>query len=268
MFDAHAHVHDPRFDEDRDAVLERARENGVRGIVVIGTAVDTSRSALALARRHADLWCTVGIHPHRSDTATDADLAVIAALAAEPEVVGIGECGYDHGPHAKGTLAEQDALFRRHIELARETDLPLVLHVRDAFEPLFAAWDELVRDDVRAILHCFTGTREEARGCVERGMWVSFSGVITYKNAPEVRAAAAEVPADRVLIETDCPYLAPTPAEIPGPRSERGRRNEPAFLAHTLAAVAKARGLTLAEADALTEQNTRAAFRLDREPTP
>lgn len=261
MIDSHAHVDGPRFDADRDTALARARAAGVRLIVNVGHDVASSRRCVELAARDPHVYATVGIHPHEAGTATDADFAEVERLAHEPRVVGIGECGLDRGPHNHAPFDAQERLLRRHADLARTTGLPLVIHNRDTYPDLFRVLGEIVaahpswgsgRDGLRGVMHCFSGGPDEALRSVELGFVVSFSGVLTFKNAAATRAAAAVVPADRLLVETDCPYLAPEPF--------RGQRNEPAYVAYTLRKLAEVRGADVAEMDRLTEANTLRAF--------
>jgi len=251
LFDTHAHLHFPEFAGDFDAVLERARAAGVRRILTIGTDVATSRAAAAMAARTPDVWAAVGIHPHEAAEADEAALAEIERLASAPRVVAIGETGldyyYDHSPRDR-----QRTAFSRFIELAHAVGKPVVCHIRDA------------HDDARAILaagrvadcviHCFTGTPDDARAYAEMGCYVSFSGIVTYKTAQPLRDAVPLVPRDRLLIETDCPYLAPVP--------RRGKRNEPAFLPHTAEVVAHCAGMSFEELAAVTTQNACRVFGL------
>lgn len=255
MIDTHAHVDGPRFDGDRDAALARAWAAGVRLIVNVGHDLASSRRSVELAAREPHVFATVGIHPHEAGGATDADFAALEELARAPKVVGIGECGLDRGPHNHAPFDAQESLLRRHVDLARRLDLPLVVHNRDTYPDLFRILeDEARRGGVRGIMHCFSGGPEEALRSVALGFFVSFSGVLTFKNAPATREAAKVVPPDRLLVETDCPYLAPEP--------HRGQRNEPAYVAHTLRRLAEVRGADVAEMDRLTEANTLAAFTL------
>ena len=266
MIDTHAHVDGPRFDGDRDAALARASAAGVRLIVNVGHDVASSRRSVELAAREARVFAAVGIHPHEAGTATDADVAVLEELARAPRVVAIGECGLDRGPHNHAPFDAQERLFRRHVGLARRTGLPLVVHNRDTYPDLFRVLEDEVRADpswggrtrdvqgapLRGVMHCFSGGPEEAERSVALGFFVSFSGVLTFKNAPATREAAKVVPSDRLLVETDCPYLAPEP--------HRGERNEPAWVAHTLRRLAEVRGAGVAEMERVTESNTLRAF--------
>jgi TatD DNase family protein len=255
LFDSHAHVDGPEFDADRDLVLARARAAGVRRIVVIGAVGDiaSAERAVALAERDADVFATVATHPHDAAAMTDEWWAVHERLARHPRVVGIGETGldfyYDHAPREAQAIA-----FRRFVALARAVGKPVVCHVRDAHAEARAILADTGAADVGGIIHCFTGTPDDAAAYVELGFHVSFSGIVTYKNAQPIRDAVKRVPLERILVETDCPDLAPIPM--------RGKRNEPAFVVHTAAVVAREAGLTLAELAAATVANTERVFRL------
>ena len=256
LIDSHAHVDGPEFDADRDEALARARAAGVQRIVVIGAVGDpaSAERAVALAERDPEIWATVATHPHDVAQMTPAWWQIHDRLARHPRVVAVGETGldyyYDHSPREV-----QREAFARFIELARAVKKPVVCHIRDA------------HDDARAILaaggvtdcviHCFTGTPDDARAYAERGYYVSFSGIVTYKTAQPLRDAVPLVPRDRLLIETDCPYLAPVP--------RRGKRNEPAFLPHTAEVVARCSGMTFEE---LAEATTRNACRVFGLPEP
>jgi len=252
LFDSHAHVDGPEFDADRDEVLARARAAGVQRMIVIGAVGDTTSAerAVALAERDPDVWATVATHPHDVEKMTPAWWEVHERLAPHPRVVAIGETGldyyYDHSPREL-----QQETFRRFLELARRVGKPVVCHIRDAHEDARAILREGRAAELGCIIHCFTGTPDDARAYAEMDCYVSFSGIVTYKTAQPLRDAVPLVPRERLLIETDCPYLAPIP--------KRGKRNEPAFITHTAAVVAACAGLNF---DELAEQTTRNACRV------
>jgi TatD DNase family protein len=253
--DSHAHVDGPEFDLDRDDVLARARAAGVERLVVIGAVgtPDSAQRAVDLASLHPDVFATVATHPHEAGQMTDEWWAVHERLAPHPRVVAIGETGldyyYDHAPREA-----QQAAFTRFIDLARRVGKPVVCHVRDAHEDARRILKDGRAAELGVVIHCFTGTAEDASAYVAMGCYLSFSGIATYKTAEPIRQAIARVPVDRLLIETDCPYLAPIP--------KRGRRNEPAFLVHTAEVVAKAAGLSLEALARHTVANTCEIFRL------
>lgn len=255
LIDSHAHVDGEEFDRDRGDVLARARAAGIRHIVTVGTGPSLERIARApaLAEREADVFATVGVHPHDAAKIEAHWWPELQRLARLPRVVAIGETGldyhYDHSPRD----AQIDA-FRAHVRLAREVGKPVVCHVRDAHADTLTVLAEEKAAEVGGVIHCFTGGPDDARGYVAAGMHVSFSGIITFKSAGEIRAAVREVPLSRILIETDCPYLAPIPM--------RGKRNEPAFIVHTAAAVAAAAGVTPEILAAAATANTSRLFRL------
>ena len=255
LFDSHAHVDGPEFDADRGEVLARARAAGVQRIVVIGAVGDTTSAerAVALAERDPEIWATVATHPHDVAQMTPAWWDVHERLAPHPRVVAIGETGldyyYNHSPHD-----QQRAAFARFIELAHRVGKPVVCHIRDAHEE---AREILVAGralELGCVIHCFTGTPDDARAYATLGCYVSFSGIVTYKTAQGIRDAVALVPRERLLIETDCPYLAPIP--------KRGKRNEPAFIEHTARVVATCAGLSFEELANLTAENAARVFRL------
>ena len=234
LFDTHAHLHFPDYAEDLDAVLERGRAAGVRGVVTIGTDRETNRATVELAKRLPDVWATVGIHPHDAAEATEADFEEMERLASEePKVVGFGEMGLDFFR----TLSPPDAqrrVFRRQIHIARGARKPLVIHCRDAHDETLAILAEERAGEIGGVMHCFSGDVEIARRCLDLGLFISLAGPVTYKNARALPDVARFVPEDRLVVETDCPYLPPTPF--------RGKRNEPAYVALTAAFVAELRG--------------------------
>ena len=254
LTDSHAHVDGPEFDADRDAVLTRARAAGVKRIVVIGAVGDiaSAQRAVDLAERDPDVFATVATHPHDAGQLTDAWWQVHERLARHPRVVAIGETGLDFF-YAHGPRDAQAVAFRRFVALARAVGKPVVCHVRDAHAEARAILAETGAAEVGGIIHCFTGTPDDAAAYVELGFHVSFSGIVTYKTAQPIRDAVRRVPLARILIETDCPYLAPIP--------QRGKRNEPAFVVHTAEVVAREAGVPLAELAAATVANTARIFR-------
>jgi TatD DNase family protein len=253
LFDTHAHLHFPEFAADFDAVLERARAAGVRRILTIGTDVPTSRAAAALALREPDVWAAVGIHPHEAADADDAALAEIERLAGSPRVVAIGETGLDFFSNLAPREAQERAL-RGQLALARRTRKPVLIHCREAHEETLGL---LGAADVRehgGIMHCFSGDVAIARRCLDLGLLVSLAGPVTYPKPGALPEVARFVPADRLVVETDCPFLPPQP--------HRGKRNEPAYLAITATRVAELRGEPLAELAARMSENARTLLRL------
>jgi len=244
LFDTHAHLHFPEFDADREAMLARARESGVRRMLTIGTDGETSRTALALAGREADVWATVGIHPHDAAQADAAALAEIERLASEPRVVAVGEIGLDYFRDLS-PREDQHRAFRALVGIARRAGKPVVIHCRDAHEDTLAILAEERVAEVRGIMHCFSGDVAIARRCLDLGLLISLAGPVTYPNARALPEVARFVPGDRLVVETDCPFLPP--------QGYRGKRNEPAYLSITAARVAELRGETI---DALAARTT------------
>lgn len=258
LIDSHVNLHAPQFDEDRDAVIARAREAGVGLMVEISDRLSTFEATHGLAMAHDDIWCTVGVHPHEARDYADLTAGRLAALAGRDRVVGIGECGldfhYDLSPREV-----QAAVFRQHIEAARLTGLPLVVHTREADDVMAAILEEeQARAPFQFLMHCYTSGPELAEKAAKLGAWFSVSGIATFKAATEVRDIIAGLPADRIIVETDCPYLAPVP--------HRGRRNEPAYVGHVLDKLAEIRGWSRDEAEARTTDAFFALF--DRIPGP
>jgi TatD DNase family protein len=236
LVDHHCHLDFPQFATDRAGVLARARAAGVDRVVTISTRIRRLDDLLAIAAAHEDVYCSVGTHPHNAHEELDIPLGEIVRLSQHPKVVAIGEAGLDY--HYKKSPPEAQAEgFRRHIAAARETGLPLEIHTRDAdADTARILEEEHANGPFPAILHCFTGGAELARRALALGLYVSFSGVVSFKKSDDLRAIAAEVPLDRLLVETDAPFLAPEPY--------RGKTNEPAYVVHTAAALAKVKGVT------------------------
>ena len=247
-FDNHCHVDDERIPGGTAGALAAAREAGVTGFVTVGTDAERSAAAIAVAGAHADVWATVGLHPHDAVNGVE----TIVPLLDANRVVAVGECGldyhYDHSPREV-----QREAFAAQVALAHERGLPLVIHTREAWDDTFAV---LAAEGVpgHTIFHCFTGGADEARRALDVGAFLSFSGIVTFPSADDVRAAAMLCPADRILVETDSPYLAPVP--------HRGQRNQPAFVPFVGARVAEVRGVNVSQIEHDTEVNARVAFRL------
>jgi TatD DNase family protein len=245
LVDTHAHLMDPAFGDDLVAVLQRAAEAGVGTIVCVGYDLESSRAAVALAREHSGLLATVGLHPNYLAEAPPDWLSEVRALAAAPRVVGIGETGLDY--YRTYTPRDvQQAGFTAQLKLGAELGLPVVVHCRDAEADVLTALQQQPRGErAPGVLHCFSGSTTTMHAAVAAGYYISMAGTVTFKNAAELRAVAAEVPDDRLLVETDCPYLSPVP--------HRGQRNEPAHVRLTAACIADLRGQSLPE---LAEQTT------------
>ncbi len=251
LVDSHCHLDFPDFAAELDAVVARAAAAGVKTMVTISTRVRQFNQVLAIAERYENIYCSVGTHPHNAHEELDATADELARLAEHPKVVAIGEAGLDY--HYNNSPRDaQAAGLRTHIAAARATGLPLVIHAREADHDLAAILEEEAEKGAfPAVLHCFSSGRALAKAGLAIGAYVSFSGILTFKNANEIRAIAEDIPADRILVETDAPYLAPTP--------HRGKRNEPAFVAKTAAMLAETRGVSFPE---IAEQTTANFHRL------
>jgi TatD DNase family protein len=251
LVDSHCHLDFPEFAPELDAVVARARDAGVRTCVTIGTTLAKFPGVQAVAERFPDVWCSVGVHPHEAEKELLADPSPLIERARHPRVVGIGETGldfyYNHSPREP-----QIANFRAHIAAARELGLPLIVHTRDADDDTIAVLeDEMGKGAFTGVIHCFTGTRRLAEASLALGFSISVSGIATFKKSDELRAVIKDVPLDRLLVETDSPYLAPMP--------HRGKRNEPAFVVNTAAMLA---GLKDVSAEELARVTTDNFFRL------
>jgi TatD DNase family protein len=246
LIDSHCHLEYKGLVEDQQGVLERARAAGVTGYLSISTRQREWDQVISTAAGHDNIWASVGIHPHEADAHADLGEAALLEMAAHPKVVGIGETGldyyYDHSDRAT-----QQALFRTHIAVSRATGLPLIVHTREAEADTTAILaEEMEKGTFPALIHCFTASAEFARTVLDLGLTISLSGIVTFKNAKDLQAIAAELPEDRLLVETDAPFLAPIP--------HRGQVCEPAFTADTARFVANLRGI---EPERLAEATTR-----------
>lgn len=244
--DTHCHLEDDRMDLGTDAAVRAALDAGVSTMVTIGCDANTSRAAIAVAAKHPEVWATVGLHPHEAQHGTDQLLSLID----QPRVVAIGECGLDFY-YEHSDRPSQRTAFAEQIALAHQHDLTLVVHTRDAWDETL---DILDAEGVptNTVMHCFSGGPEHARLCLDRGMFLSFSGIVTFKNAADLRDAALMCPEDRLLVETDSPYLAPVP--------HRGKQNQPAFVAVVGNAIAKLRAVSPEHLADATSRNARRAF--------
>ena len=248
LVDSHCHLdYYKEEDGERDAVVARAHAAGVVTMVTIGTRISEFERVRAIAERYDDVYCTVGIHPHEAASEPETSVDRLVHLTTHPKVIGIGETGldfyYDHSPRDR-----QTEVFRTHIAAAREAGLPLIVHSRNADAETAALLEEgAASGSLRGLIHCFSTTRELSGRAIKIGFLISLSGILTFKNAAELREIAREIPTEQLLVETDAPYLAPVP--------HRGKRNEPAFVAHTASYLAELRGMAPAELAAATTTN-------------
>jgi TatD DNase family protein len=251
LVDSHCHLDFPDFADELDAVLERAEAAGIERIVTISTRIRQLEKARSIAERFPSVYCSVGTHPHNADEELDIGPDEIAAAADHPKVVAIGEAGLDYYYDNAPREAQQQGL-RNHIAAARATGLPLVIHARDADADMAAILsEEYARGAYPAVLHCYSSGRALAETGIRLGFYVSFSGILTFKKSEELREIARDLPGDRILVETDAPYLAPAP--------HRGKRNEPAYVANTLNVLADTRGVA---PEAMAAQTTDNFYRL------
>ncbi|MEL7688141.1 TatD family hydrolase [Citromicrobium bathyomarinum] len=252
LIDSHCHLEYEGLVEDQDAVLARAREAGVKGFLNISTKQAEWDQVVGTAAREPDVWASVGIHPHNADAHADLARESLLEATRHPKVVGIGETGLDYY-YDKSDRETQQKLFRMHIDVARETGLPLIIHTRDAEEDTAAILEEeMGKGGYPALIHCFTASAEFGRKVLDLGLSISLSGIVTFKNAKDLQEVAKVVPADRLLVETDSPFLAPVP--------HRGKTCEPAYVANTAQFVADLRGTSIDSLAAQTTENFHALF--------
>lgn len=258
LVDSHCHLDFPDFADDLDAIVKRAEAVGVGRIVTISTRVRKIDGLLSIAARFPNVYCSVGTHPHNADEEDGITADELIALTKHPKVVALGEAGLDNF-YKDGSPEAHERGFRAHITAARATGLPLVIHTREADEACGRILeDEIAKGPFKAVLHCYTGGRELAMKAIALGLSISFTGILTFKNSQAIRDIAAELPADRIMVETDAPYLAPG--------KFRGKRNEPSFVTETARVLAETRGVSL---DEIAQQTTENFFRLfDKVPRP
>ena len=250
LIDTHSHIHFDDFRDELPDVLARAHAAGVEKMLCVGVNDLDSAEAVAVARAHDNLWSTVGLHPHDADRGYEA-LEEVARLAELESVVGIGECGLDYFK-SETTKEDQERALRFQIELGLELGLPMVFHIRDAFDDFWTIFDDYKNENVRGLVHCFTAYERELDGSLERGLLIALNGIMTFTKDLKQLDAAKKVPLDRLVLETDCPFLAPVPM--------RGKRNEPANIAYTAAFLANLRGEALEDLEAATTANAETLF--------
>src|SRR5438105_106045 len=253
LIDSHCHIDDARFDVDRDAIIARARAAGVEHFVTIGCDLETSRAAVSLAQQHPFIAATVGVHPHEVKRVEITWYDELRSLARSKGVVAYGEIGldyhYDHSPREV-----QRQRFREQVQLARELGLPIVIHTREAQEDTITILKEEKASELGGVFHCFSGDAWLAKDALDLGFYLSFSGVITFQNATMLRDIVKTVPLDRILVETDSPYLTPAP--------HRGKRNEPAYVRFVADKIAEVKGEGIEEVEQVTFENTRRIFHI------
>ncbi|MFN3610210.1 MAG: TatD family hydrolase [Hyphomonas sp.] len=252
MFDTHVNLHGEAFADDLQEVLTRARAAGIRRFLTICDRFDNFPAVHAIARAEADIWCSVGTHPHHAKDFTHLTSEMLIEAAGDPKVVAIGETGLDFH-YGYSPEKEQVSCLLEHISAARQTGLPLILHTREADDLMADILEaEIAKGSFRPLLHCYTGGEKLAKRALDLGAYFSVSGILSFKSAKDVRSVMAGVPMERIILETDCPYLAPMPM--------RGRRNEPSFLTHVAEALAALKGMTIDDVKRITEDNALTLF--------
>jgi TatD DNase family protein len=252
LIDTHTHLHDPEFDTDRETVIQRARQDGVDRMITIGTDLASSQNAVELAQKYDFIYATVGVHPHEVKTLPDDSYQALEELAKQPKVVAYGEVGLDYYyMHSPKDLQQKH--FREQVRLARSLGLPLVIHTREASEDTLTVLKEEKAEEIGGVFHCYTGDLATAKAALNMGFFISFSGILTFPKTMELQAVAREIPVESLLVETDCPYLAPIPY--------RGKRNEPAYVRHVAERLAQIKALPYEELAHTTTQNAKRLFK-------
>ncbi|MBM4054599.1 MAG: YchF/TatD family DNA exonuclease [Planctomycetes bacterium] len=258
IIDTHAHLDFPEYKTDLDSVLSRAREAGVGCIINVGTSLSTSKKCVALAHRFENIYASVGIHPHSATKVSEQTWQELESLLEESKIVAIGETGLDYYRN-KSPHEDQQALFEKHLVLAKKHHLPVIIHCRDASDDCLRILNKYKNGTLKGVVHCFSGSKETAKECLDLGLFLSFAGPITFKNAQNLRDVAKIVPVERLLLETDCPFLAPHP--------KRGERNEPSYLSFVIPVFAEIYGLSSDDIIRITSFNAYALFGIG-EPAP
>ncbi len=253
LIDSHAHLNMDEFEKDREDVLERAAREGVGHIIAVGIDLQSSLDSLDLARQNPQLSCSVGCHPHHADRCESHELEQLAELAPEPEVVAWGEIGLDYFREYASPEA-QLRVFQAQLRIADDLKLPVIIHDRDAHETVYAILKSMGKGQRKGVIHCFSGDLDLAKAFIELGYFISIPGTVTYKKALQIKEVAASIPLDRMLIETDSPYLAPVP--------KRGKRNEPAYVRHTAMEVSRLRQAPFETVAQQTTDNAKLLFAL------
>ncbi|TVM01008.1 MAG: radical SAM protein [Candidatus Brocadia sp. WS118] len=251
IIDTHAHLDFPDYKSDLESVLSRAKEADVDGIINVGTSLASSKKSVALANRFHNIYASIGIHPHDASKVSEQDWQTLESLIHEKKVIAVGETGLDYyrnrSPHE-----DQQRIFHKHLTLAKTNNLPVIIHCRDASDDCLKILDEHKNGMLKGVVHCFSGTAEVAKKCIELGLYVSFAGPITFSNASNLREVAKSVPVERLLLETDCPFLSPQP--------KRGERNEPAYLSYIIPVLADLYGLSVQDIKRITTFNAYKLF--------
>ena len=247
LVDSHVNLHSERYEDDLAEVIQRSREAGIDAMLTISDQLSSTKAIKAISDKHDFIWRTVGVHPHYAKDDPELLAQTLIDMAAEDDVVGIGECGLDFHYEYSDRFIQQ-TVFSQHVIASQKTGQPLVIHTRDADKEMMQILEDAYQEDhFIPLLHCYTGGKKLAGVALEMGGMISFSGILTFKNADDIREIAAETPLDRIIIETDCPYLAPVPM--------RGRRNEPAYLTHVADQLAEIKNVSRSEINEATTDN-------------
>ncbi|MBC8466408.1 MAG: TatD family hydrolase [Deltaproteobacteria bacterium] len=253
LIDSHAHLNMNDFEKDRDHVLERAVKGSIVHIISIGIDLDSSTNTLELARKYEYVSASVGVHPHNADDCDQSDLDKLAVMASAPEIVAWGEIGLDFF-RGYSTPEAQPKIFRRQLGIARDLSLPVIIHDREAHEEVYSILKTMGKKERQGVIHCFSGDRDLAEAFMKLGYFISIPGTVTYKNASNIKDVASSIPLDRILVETDSPFLAPVP--------KRGKRNEPFNVVFTAREIARLRNISFEEVALQTSENARSLFGL------
>ena len=254
LIDSHAHLDMDNYKDDLEQVIERAVEGGVDKIITIGTDLASSKKALEIAKRYDFIYSTVGFHPHDADSASNNDLDELRAMAVEEKVVGWGEIGLDFF-YNKSEKEKQIEIFKKQLEIAYDIDLPVVIHNREGDEELLEVLKACRSTGHKGVIHCFSSNLKTAEIFIDMGFYISIPGIVTFKKADTLKEVAANIPVERLLVETDCPFLAPVP--------RRGKRNEPLYVTYTAKAVAELRDIEFEELAQITTTNCKTLFNID-----
>ncbi len=253
LIDSHAHLDDKRFDSDRDMLIKNLKDNGLDLVINIGADLQTSIASVSLAEKYENIYAAIGVHPHSAKEMDNSTIEILKSFAKREKVVAIGEIGldfhYDNSPRDV-----QRKWFKEQLKLAKEVDLPVVIHTREASQETFDILKEAQDGKLRGVLHCYSGSVEMALEYIKLGFYISLGGPVTFNNAKVSREVAKAVPLDKLLIETDCPYLTPVPY--------RGKRNEPIFVKYVAETIAEIRGISLEELGEATNRNTKELFKI------
>lgn len=255
FFDSHAHLDDERFSSDRDSLIAAMQAQGIDFFINVGESTKTSAASIELAKRYDFVYAAAGIHPHHADSVTEDDFAVIKEYATKKEVIAVGEIGLDYF-YDNSSRENQRIVFSKQLEIAKNVNLPVIIHNRDSEDDCLAILQEISPHNVKGVIHCFSGSLDFAISCMNLGFYISFAGQITFPKAGELREVVKDIPLDRMLIETDSPYLAPQP--------KRGKRNQPSYVRYTAEKIAELKGVSLEEVAAATTKNTIELFALSK----